>query len=86
MAEKETKVLEAENKPKKAKKEKKQGRIKNAWLGFKSEFKKISWPAWSQVRKSTLVVIVVVAACALIIGGLDFAFSQGMRTLTGIFA
>ena len=47
MAEKETKVLEAENKPKKAKKEKNKGRIKNAWNGFKSEFKKISWPSWT---------------------------------------
>ena len=86
MAEKETKVLEADNKPKKAKKEKKKGRIKNAWNGFKSEFKKITWPSWLQVRKNTFVVIVVVVICALVIGALDFAFQQGMLTLTGLFS
>ena len=86
MAEKETKVLEADNKPKKAKKEKKKGRIKNAWNGFKSEFKKITWPSWLQVRKNTFVVIVVVVICAIVIGALDFAFQQGMLTLTGLFS
>ena len=86
MAEKETKVLEADKKPKKAKKEKNKGRIKNAWNGFKSEFKKITWPSWLQVRKNTLVVIVVVIICAIVIGALDFAFQQGMLTLTGLFS
>ena len=86
MAEKETKVLEAEEKSKKAKKEKKKGRIGNAWRGFKSEFKKIAWPSWLQVRKNTLVVLVVVVICAVMIGAFDFAFSQGMRALAGLFA
>ena len=86
MAEKETKVLEADNKPKKAKKEKKKGRIKNAWNGFRSEFKKISWPSWKQVLKGTAVVLVVVVASAIVLGALDFAFQQGMLTLTGLFA
>ena len=85
MAEKETKVLEADNKPKKAKKEKKKGKIKNAWNGFKSEFKKITWPSWLQVRKNTLVVIVVVFLSAIIIGALDYAFQQGMIALTDLF-
>ena len=86
MAEKETKVLEADNKPKKAKTEKKQGRIKKAWNGFKSEFKKITWPSWLQVRKNTLVVIVVVFLSALLIGALDYAFQQGMLALTNLFS
>ena len=86
MAEKETKVLQADNKPQKAKKEKKKGRIKNAWNGFKSEFKKITWPSWLQVRKNTLVVIVVVILSAIFIGALDFAFGQGIITLTNLFS
>ena len=81
MAEKETKVLKADNKPKKAKAEKKKGRIKKAWNGFKSEFKKITWPSWLQVRKNTFVVIVVVFISALFIGGLDLAFSKGVQFL-----
>ena len=86
MAEKETKVLEAASKPQKTKKEKKKGRIKNAWSGFKSEFKKISWPSWKQVLKGTAVVLVVVVICAIVLGALDFAFQQGMLTLTDIFS
>ena len=86
MAEKEAKVLEAEDKPKKVKKEKKKGRIKNAWRGFKSEFNKIVWPSWNQVRKNTLVVLVIVVICSIMIGAFDFAFSQGMRALAGLFA
>ena len=69
-----------------AEKEKKKGRLGNAWRGFKSEFKKISWPSWSQVRKNTLVVLVVVAISAVILFLLDFAFSQGMQMLTGFFS
>ena len=83
MADKEKKVAAVENKPKK---EKKKGRVKESWRGFKSEFKKISWPSWSQVRKNTLVVLVVVAISAIILYGLDFAFSQGMQMLTGLFS
>ena len=86
MAEKETKVLEADNKPKKAKKEKKMGRIKNAWNGFKSEFKKITWPSWLQVRKNTLVVIVVVFLSAIFIGALDYAFQHGIIALANLFS
>ena len=86
MAEKETKVLEADNKPKKAKKEKKKGKIKNAWNGFKSEFKKITWPSWLQVRKNTLVVIVVVVLATILIGALDYAFKEGFIALTNLFS
>ena len=86
MAEKETKIVEAENKPQKAKKVKKNSKVKDAWRGFKSEFKKIVWPSWKQVRKNTLVVVVIVAVCAVIIGVLDIAFSSGIRALTELFA
>ncbi len=85
MAEKETKVAKAENKPQKAKKEKKKGRIGNAWRGFKSEFKKIVWPSWKQVRKNTLVVVVIVIVCALVIGALDVVFNAGITALTELF-
>ncbi len=88
MADKENKVLETEKskKPAKVKKEKKAGRLGNAWRGFKSEFKKIVWPSWKQVRKNTLVVLIVILVFAIAIGALDFAFSSGMRALTGLFA
>ena len=85
MAEKEVKAKEAAKTPK-AKKDKKKGKIGEAWRGFKSEFKKIVWPSWKQVRKNTLVVVVIVAVCAVIIGALDIAFSSGIGALTELFS
>ena len=85
MADKEKKVAETEAKSQKAKKEKKPSKLGNAWRGFKSELKKIVWPSWKQVLKNTLVVLVVVVICAIIIGVLDYAFSQGIIALTKLF-
>ncbi|MBQ9087138.1 MAG: preprotein translocase subunit SecE [Clostridia bacterium] len=83
MADKEKKVAVTESKPQKP--EKKKGRLKEAWRGFKSEVKKIVWPSWKQVLKNTFVVLVVVVICAIIIGALDYAFSQGVIALTKLF-
>ncbi|MBQ9112862.1 MAG: preprotein translocase subunit SecE [Clostridia bacterium] len=86
MAEKEKKVVETENKPRKPEKEKKKGRLKEAWRGFKSETKKIVWPSWKQVLKNTLIVLAVVIICAVIIGALDIAFSEGIGALAKLFS
>ena len=57
MADKEKTVVKTENKPAKPeKKEKKKGRIKEAWRGFKSELKKIVWPSGKQTFKNLFVV------------------------------
>ena len=66
-------------------KEKKKGRVKEAWRGFKSETKKIVWPTWKQVLKNTLVVLVVVLVFVVLIGLLDYAFSHGIQALTELF-
>ncbi len=81
MAEKETKAVETKAKPPKPVKEKKKGRLGEAWRGFKSELKKIVWPSWKQVLKNTGVVIVIVLICAVAIAALDYAFSGGIRAL-----
>ena len=86
MADQEKKVAEVDPKSLKPKKEKKKGKLKERWKGFKSEVKKIVWPSRKQVVKNTLVVIVVVVICAIIIGALDYAFSQGIIALTDLFA
>ena len=85
MADKEKKVAQTENKPQKPVKEKKKGRIGEAWRGFKSETKKIVWPSWKQVFKNTLVVLVIVIICAVVIGALDYAFSGGIQALADLF-
>ena len=84
MADKEN-VVKTE-KPEKVKKEKKKGRVKEAWRGFKSEVKKVVWPSWKQVLKNTGIVLVVVLICAIMIGALDFAFRTGFDALTQLFA
>ena len=82
MAEKEKNVAEVETKQNHpAKKEKKKGRIKNAWKGFRSELKKIVWPTWKQVLKNTGIVLVIVVVCALAILSLDIAFNAGFKSL-----
>ena len=86
MADKEKKVVETENKPKKPAKEKKKGKLKEAWKGFKSEVGKIVWPSWKQVLKNTLIVLAVVIICAVIIGALDIAFSEGIGALAKLFS
>ena len=53
--------------------------------GLKSEMKKIVWFPWSQVRKSSIVVIVVVVIIAIVIALLDLAFSNGIEEIYNIF-
>ena len=88
MADNEKNVAEVEtkqDKPAKVKKEKKKGKVKNAWKGFKSEIKKIVWPSWKQVLKGSAVVLVIVSLCAVAIGALDFAFSKGVTAIVELF-
>ena len=68
-----------------AEKEKKVGKLKEAWRGFRSECKKIVWPTWKQVLKNTGVVVVVVLAFAVMIGVLDYAFATGIAGLSKLF-
>ena len=51
---------------------------------LKSELKKISWSSWRDVRKNTLVVLVVVIAVAILIGVVDVLFSKGIIALDNL--
>ena len=84
MAEKDKNVAEAASKPAKTKKTG-DGKVKNAWKGFKSELKKIVWPTWKQVLKNTGIVAVIVVICAIAIGALDMAFRTGFDALVNLF-
>ena len=56
-------------------------RIKSFARSIKSEAKKISWSPWTDVRKNTLVVVVVIAACAIALFVVDFVFRTGIGLL-----
>ena len=79
-------VSAKQDKPAKVKKEKKEGKIKAWWKGFRSEVKKVSWPSWKQVLKNSGVVIVIVVIFAAIIGALDYAFQSGISALSNLFS
>ena len=83
MADKEKKVAKTENKPQKP--EKKKGRIKEAWRGFKSEVKKIVWPTWKQVLKNTAIVVGCVIAVGIFIWLFDFVAQIGIDALISVF-
>ena len=55
------------------------------WRGIKSELKKIVWMPWGEVRKNTVVVLVVVISLGLVIALLDYTFWNGIIALRTIF-
>ena len=52
---------------------------------IKSEVKKISWSPWTEVRKNTIVVVVVIAICAIALTIVDYVFAQGITALGKLF-
>ncbi len=56
---------------------------------YKSEFKKVSWLSWKETKKSSLIVLGMLAACALVICLLDLGLYEGMialiKKLSGLF-
>ena len=59
--------------------------IKRFLRVYKSECKKIVWLSWDQTKKNTLVVLVVLIACAAVICLLDYALQQGFLAFIGLF-
>ena len=57
---------------------------------YKSEFKKVSWLSWKDTKKSSLVVLGVLVACALVICLLDLGLYKGLlgmiQALRSLFA
>jgi preprotein translocase subunit SecE len=42
----------------------------------RAEVRKVTWPTWEDLRKSTGVIIVVVVILGVLIGVIDFLFSR----------
>ena len=47
---------------------------------------KVSWPTWSDLQSSSIVVAVATAIIALIIYGMDSVFSNLMRLFYDLFS
>jgi preprotein translocase SecE subunit len=60
-------------------------KIKKFLRVYKSESKKIVWLPWDQTKKSTLVVIVVLIACAAAICLIDLGLQNGFLAFIKLF-
>jgi preprotein translocase subunit SecE len=40
---------------------------------------KVTWPTWSELQNSAVLVMVTSLILALVIAGVDFIFSEGMQ-------
>ena len=56
-------------------------RMGKAWREFKAEFKKIVWSSRRDTFNNTLLVVVSAIIIAVVIGVLDFAFSNLLSAL-----
>ena len=72
---------ETKNVKKKSDKPSLGSRIASFARSIKSEVKKISWSPWTEVRKNTFVVVVVIAVCVAALYVVDFVFNWGIRLL-----
>ena len=62
-------------------------------MKFKSYFKeafnelvhKVSWPTWSELQNSTIVVMIASLIIALVIFAMDFSFEHLMQAIYGMF-
>lgn len=59
--------------------------LKRFWKTMKSELKKVTWFSRKQTFTSTLLVLIVMAVAGIVIGLLDFGFSQGLEALANLF-
>lgn len=54
---------------------KKSGKIATFFRDLKTEFKRISWPSFKQVRNNTGIVIAFIIVLGLFIAAVDFLFT-----------
>jgi preprotein translocase subunit SecE len=44
-------------------------------------FNKVTWPTWSELQESAIIVMVASAIIAAVVWGMDFVFHLGMDKL-----
>jgi len=47
---------------------------------------KVSWPTWSELQSSAIVVMIASVIIALIVFVMDFAFNNGMEAVYHLFS
>lgn len=46
---------------------------------------KVSWPTWSELQSSAIVVMIASVIIALIVFAMDFTFNKGMEAIYHLF-
>ena len=59
-------------------------RLKKFWSDYKSEMKKVVWMPWKDVKRDTRLVLFAVLALGVIIGIVDFVFSEIIGGIAGL--
>ncbi|MFY9308804.1 MAG: preprotein translocase subunit SecE [Bacteroidia bacterium] len=49
-------------------------------------FHKVSWPTWSELQSSAIVVMIASVIIALVVFVMDFGFNKIMDTVYNLFA
>ena len=62
---------------------KKENRIKRWWRETIGELRKVQWPTPKEAWRLTKIVIVVIVAMGLLLGGLDFVFTKLIGLILG---
>ena len=57
--------------------------VRNFFAEVKSELKKVTWPSWTEVRATTIVVIVTTVFFGFYLFGIDLVLSQLFRRVLG---
>jgi preprotein translocase subunit SecE len=60
---------------------KQENKFVSFFKGAIAELKKVVWPTRKQAIRLTLIVVGVVVATAIFLGGFDLLFSEGIRLL-----
>lgn len=42
---------------------------------------KVTWPTWSELQESAIIVMIATVIFALVVFAMDFAFQEGMEKL-----
>ena len=46
---------------------------------------KVTWPTWSELQGSAIVVMVALVMIAIVVFGMDFSFNKVMETVYHLF-
>jgi preprotein translocase subunit SecE len=48
-------------------------------------FHKVTWPTWSELQSSAIVVAIASVIIALVVFAMDFTFNKGMEAIYHLF-